>query len=131
MPRPSISLADARVRAVVALVPLGVVFTAPSLAEMRIPIALYEAEDDRFLVPRFHAEWVARNVPGVELHRVPNAWHFAFADTPTAAIASEDGDIGANPPGFDREAFLAQLAQDIPAFFDRLFSRGTPIAAAR
>jgi hypothetical protein len=86
MPRPSISLADARVRAVVALVPLGV--------------GLY-------------------------------AWHFAFADTPTAAIASKDGDIGANPPGFDRGAFLAQLAQDIPAFFDRHFPRETPIAAAR
>ena len=118
---PHTSLADARVRAVVALAPLGVVFTARSLADIRIPVALYEAEDDRFLVPRYHAEWVARNVPEVQMHRVPNAWHFAFVDPPTRAIASEDGDVAADPPGFDRRAFLEQLAQDIPAFFDRAF----------
>jgi predicted dienelactone hydrolase len=119
--RPHTSLADARVRAVVALAPLGVVFTARSLAEIRIPVALYEAEDDRFLVSRYHAEWVARNMPEARMHRVPNAWHFAFVDPPTRAIASEDGDIGADPPGFDRPAFLKQLAQEIPAFFDRVF----------
>lgn len=47
------------------------------------------------------------------------------------AIASEDGDIGADPPGFDRGAFLTRLAHDIPAFFDRHFRCGRPIAAAR
>jgi predicted dienelactone hydrolase len=120
-PQPVTSLADPRVRAVVALSPLGVVFTPESLAAIRVPIALYVADNDRYLVPRFHAEWVARNVPGVEMHHVPNAWHFAFADPPTTPIPSEDGDIGADPPGFDRPAFLKQLAQDIPAFFDRVF----------
>lgn len=119
-PRPDTSLADARVRAVVALAPLGVVFTAGSLAKIRIPVALYEAEGDRFLVPRYHAEWVARNVPGVQMYRVPNAWHFAFVDPPTMAIGSEDGDIGADPSGFDRQAFLERLAQDISDFFDRV-----------
>jgi predicted dienelactone hydrolase len=119
--QPHPRLADARVRAVVALAPLGVVFTARSLGEIRIPVAIYEAEDDRFLVPRYHSEWVGRNVPGVQMHRVPNAWHFAFVDPPTRSIASENGDVGADPPGFDRRAFLEQLAQEIPAFFDRFF----------
>jgi len=119
--QPHPRLADARVRAVVALAPLGVVFTARSLGDIRIPVAIYEAEDDRFLVPRYHSEWVGRNVPEVQLHRVPNAWHFAFVDPPTRSIASENGDVGADPPGFDRRAFLEQLAQEIPAFFDRFF----------
>ncbi|HEY2561704.1 MAG TPA: dienelactone hydrolase [Caldimonas sp.] len=121
IPAPIPSVADPRVRAVVALAPLGVVFTAQSLAAVRIPVALYEAEDDRFLVPRFHAEWVARNVPGVQMHRVADAWHFAFVDPPTMAIGSEDGDIAADPSGFDRRAFLEQLAREIPTFFDRAF----------
>jgi predicted dienelactone hydrolase len=120
-PELNASLADARVRAVVALAPLGVVFTAESLANMRIPVAVYEAEADRFLVPRYHAEWVALNVPGVQMRRVPNAWHFAFVDPPGIAIASEDGDIRADPPGFDRPAFLKQLRQDISLFFARVF----------
>ncbi|MEO7547334.1 MAG: dienelactone hydrolase [Ramlibacter sp.] len=114
-------LTDTRVRAVVALAPMGALFSAASLAQIRMPVAVYEAQLDRFLVPRFHAEWVAANLPGVEMHRVPNAWHFAFMDAPSMAIPSEDGDIGANPPGFDRTAFLGQLQRELPAFFDKAF----------
>jgi predicted dienelactone hydrolase len=114
-------LIDTRVRAVVALAPVGVVFSAQSLAKIRIPAAIYAAEQDRFLVPRFHAEWIARNLPRAELHRVPNAWHFAFMDTPSTPIPSEDGDLAANPPGFDRRAFLDQLTRDLPTFFDKAF----------
>ena len=113
------SLADTRVRAVVAMAPMGALFSAASLAQIRIPVAVYEAQQDRFLVPQFHAEWVAANVPGVEMHRVPNAWHFAFSDTPTMAIPTEDGDLGANPPGFDRGEFLSRLQRELPAFFDK------------
>jgi predicted dienelactone hydrolase len=114
-------LLDARVRAVVALSPLGVVFTAESLAKVRIPIAIYEAELDRYLVPRFHAQWITRNLPNAEFHRVPNAWHYAFMDTPSMPIGSPDGDLAANPPGFDRPAFLQQLQSELPAFFDKAF----------
>ncbi len=115
------SLADPRVRAVVALAPVGAVFTAQSLATIRLPVAVYAAEADRWLVPRFHAEWVAQNLPGAELHRVPNAWHFAFMDTPSRPIPTPDGDIRADPAGFDRSVFLKQLARDLPAFFDKAF----------
>lgn len=116
------ALADARVRAVVALAPMGAVLTAASLSKIRIPIAVYVAQLDRFLVPRFHGEWVAAHIPGVELHRVPTAWHFAFMDPASIPIASEDGDISANPPGFDRKALLGQLQRELPAFFDKALS---------
>ncbi|MCY7307834.1 MAG: dienelactone hydrolase, partial [Rhodoferax sp.] len=118
-PPPIPLLIDPRVRAVVALAPLGVVFSAQSLAKVRIPTAIYEAEKDRFLVPRFHAEWITRNLPGADFHRVPNAWHFAFMDPPSMPIPSEDGDVGANPPGFDRQVFLRQVQHEIPLFFDK------------
>jgi predicted dienelactone hydrolase len=114
-------LKDDRVRAVVAMSPVGVVFTAESLARIKAPTAIYVAASDRFLVPRFHAEWIAQNMPRAELHRVANAWHFAFMDTPTMPIPSPDGDIGANPPGFDRAAFLQTLGGDLAAFFDQAF----------
>lgn len=120
-PQPVPVLQDARIRAVVALAPVGVVFSAESLAKVRVPVAIYEAGLDRFLVRRFHAEWVARNLPGAEHHRINNAWHFAFMDTPSAPIASEDGDIAANPPGFDRSALLQRLGRELPAFFDKNF----------
>jgi predicted dienelactone hydrolase len=120
-PSASTPLTDRRVRAVVALAPVGVVFTAQSLANIRLPVVVYGAEKDRWLVPRFHAQWIAQNLPGAQLHQVPNAWHFAFMDTPGMAIPTKDGDIRADPPGFDRSAFLKQLAQDLPAFFDKAF----------
>jgi predicted dienelactone hydrolase len=113
------STRDPRVRAIVLMAPAGVLFTASSLAEIRVPTLLYEAELDRFLVPRFHAEWVAQNMPAAQLHRIPNAWHFAFMDTPSTAIPTDDGDIRDDPPGFDRKALLARLGREIPAFFDK------------
>ena len=119
--QPASTLQDGRVRAVVALAPVGVVFTAPSLARIHIPVAIYEAEKDRWLVPRFHAEWIAQNLPGVEFQSVPSAWHFAFMDPPSMPIPTEDGDLGADPPGFDRKAFLDRLSRELPAFFDKAF----------
>jgi predicted dienelactone hydrolase len=113
------ALKDERVRAVVAMAPTGVPLTAESLAAVQPATLVYAAERDRFLVPRFHAEWVAGNLPAPNLHRVPNAWHFAFMDTPGMSIPSPDGDVAADPPGFDRAAFLKQLADDITAFFDK------------
>jgi predicted dienelactone hydrolase len=115
----ALSLKDERVRAIVAMSPAAVLLTAESLAAIRAATLIYEAERDRFVVPKFHAEWVARNLPAANLHRVPNAWHFAFMDTPSMSLPSPDGDIAANPPGFDRAAFLDQLGVEISAFFDK------------
>jgi predicted dienelactone hydrolase len=115
----TLSLKDERVRAIVAMAPTGVLLTAESLAAVGSATMIYVAELDRFLVPRFHAEWVAKNLPAANLRRVPNAWHFAFMNAPSMSIPSHDGDIAANPPGFDREAFLKLLAVEITAFFDK------------
>jgi predicted dienelactone hydrolase len=121
LPAVTSALKDDRVRAIVAMAPTGVLLTAESLATVRAATMVYAAERDRFLVPRFHAEWVASNLPAPNLHRVPNAWHFAFMDTPSMPIPSHDGDIAANPPGFDRDAFLKQLAIEVTEFFDKTF----------
>ena len=118
-PAAALSLKDERVRAIVAMSPAAVLLTAESLAAVRPATLIYEAQLDRFVVPRFHAEWVASNLPAANLHRVPNAWHFAFMDTPSMSLPSPDGDVAANPPGFDRNAFLKQLGVEIVAFFDK------------
>lgn len=113
------SLRDSRVRAVAALAPVGVVFSAQSLATINIPTTIYAGHKDSFLIPRYHAEWVQQNIVQVDYHAIPNAGHFAFMDMPSIPIPSADGDIGANPEGFDRTAFLKQLATEMNRFFDR------------
>jgi predicted dienelactone hydrolase len=111
-------MVETRVRAIVALAPLGVVFSARSLSSIRVPFALYIPDEDHFLVPRFHGDWIAANTPRADTHRVPNAGHFAFVDTPVAPVPSDDGDIGADPPGFDRHRFQRELQTELVDFFD-------------
>jgi pimeloyl-ACP methyl ester carboxylesterase len=100
------------------------VFSASSLAAITVPVAIYAGEKDTFLVPRFHAQWVMQNMqnkPGAAttLQLVPNAGHYAFMNTPTMDLPSPDGSVAADPPGFDRAAFLDRLAQESIRFFDK------------
>jgi predicted dienelactone hydrolase len=113
--------ADPRVRAVMALAPMGVAFSASSLASITVPVAIYAGKKDTFLVPRFHAQWVMQNMRGanVTLQLVPNAGHYAFMNTPTMDLPSPDGSVAADPQGFDRAAFLDRFAQESIAFFDK------------
>lgn len=110
---------DSRVRAVVAMAPVGVMFTEASLRAMHVPAMIYGAENDRWLPPRFHAARIAQYVPGASLQIVPNAWHFAFMGKLGTPVQTLDGDANADPAGFDRAALLTQLGNDVPAFFDR------------
>lgn len=110
--------ADPRIRAVVALAPVGAVFDEASLAAIRVPVAVHVPALDRWLVPRFHGARVAAATPGAVLETVPNAWHFAFLDTPSMPIPSPDGDLRDDPPGFDRAAFIDGLGPRIADFLD-------------
>lgn len=115
-PRPV--LVDPRIRAVAALAPLGAVLDPGSLARIAVPSLIVEAGADRFLVPAFHSAWVSQHLKGGQRLRVDAAWHFVFMDTPRMPLPSPDGDVGADPPGFDRQAFLSDLGQQLGAFFD-------------
>jgi len=113
--------ADPRVRAVMALAPLGVLFSASSLAAITVPVAIHTGEKDTFLVPRFHAQWVMQNMrsASMTLNMVPNAGHYAFMNTPTMDLPSPDGSVARDPQGFDRAAFLDRMAQESVTFFEK------------
>ncbi len=113
--------ADTRVRAMMALAPMGVAFSASSLASITIPVAIYAGERDSFLVPRFHAKWVVQNMrkANTTLQLVPNAGHYAFMNTPTMDLPSPDGSVAGDPEGFDRAGFLDRFAQESIVFFDK------------
>lgn len=117
-PAPTAPLRDARVRAVAAMAPVGAVIEPASLARVTVPVLLAWPEGDRFLVPRFHGAALAPRLPQARIEAVPGAWHFAFLDTPTQPIPSPDGDLRADPPGFDRAAFLDGFAQRLADFLD-------------
>lgn len=117
------SLRDARVRAAIALAPVGVVLDPASLAAISIPVAVHVPMGDRWLVPRFHGESVAALIPGATLERVDKAWHFAYMDTPSMPIPTPDGDVGADPHGFDRAAYLKALGPRLADYLDVAMTR--------
>ncbi|MBM3524288.1 MAG: dienelactone hydrolase [Alphaproteobacteria bacterium] len=114
-------LRDPRIRAVASLAPVGAVLEPASLAVLGIPTLIVIAGKDTFLVPRFHGERLASFAPRLRVERVAEAGHFAFMDKPTMPVPSEDGDVGADPAGFDRAAFLERLGAMLGIFFDEVF----------
>jgi predicted dienelactone hydrolase len=112
-----VSVADRRIRAVVALAPMAVVFTPESLAGITVPVRVLVAEKDAVLNGRYHGGHVVAYLPGARCSTVAGAGHFAFMSQSTIPLPSAAGDAASNPPGFDRPAFLAELDDQIAGFF--------------
>lgn len=112
-----VSVADRRIRAVVALAPMAVVFTPESLAAITVPVRVLVAEKDAVLNGAYHGGRVAANLRGALASTVAGAGHFAFMAQSTVPLPSAAGDAAANPEGFDRAIFLADLENQVAGFF--------------
>lgn len=110
---------DERIRAVVAMAPLGVVFDPASLKRVTIPVKIYTAQYDTVLVGKYHGQRLRTEMPRAEFEEVPGAAHFAFMAQPTQPLPSIAGDPAENPPEFDRAAFHARLQSEVADFFER------------
>ena len=116
---PLVSVADPRIRAVVAMAPMAVVFTPDSLKAIGVPVRLMVAERDAVLTGQYHGGYVAANLPSAQASTVPGAGHFAFMAQSVWPLASEAGDAAANPEGFDRVAYHATLENEVAEFLAR------------
>ena len=116
-----VSVPDRRIVAVVALAPMAVVLTPESLAAIRVPVRVLVAERDAVLNGAYHGAQVAAHGPTVRARTVAGAGHFAFMAPASVPLPSAAGDAAANPPGFDRAAFLAELDDEVAAFFGELW----------
>jgi len=112
-----VAVADPRIRAVFATAPMAVVFTPESLAAIRVPVAVLMAEQDTVLNGKYHGARVVAALPQAQAGIVPGAGHFAFMAQPVSALPSAAGDAAANPPGFDRLAYLSALEDQVSQFF--------------
>jgi predicted dienelactone hydrolase len=112
-----VSVVDRRIRAVVALAPMAVVFTPESLAAIKVPVRVIMAEHDAVLNGKYHGQYVVASLPSAKASTVAGAGHFAFMAQPTFPLPSVAGDASANLPGFDRVAFLPSLDSQVAEFF--------------
>ena len=110
---------DPRVAAVVASVPAAADFDMASLVAPRVPLGLVTAQQDRWLVPRFHSDRVLQACKPCEpIADLPTAGHGALLSPLPPGFTGLVGDLLNDPPGFDRST-LPEVDRKITAFFSR------------
>ena len=66
-------------------------FTVPwgfELADIRIPVAIWQGTEDR-MVPFGHGQWLAARIPGVRAHLAPDHGHLSLAAASMPAILDD------------------------------------------
>ena len=117
---------DPRVAAVVGGVPASAHFDMASLEAPSVPLGLVTAQQDRWLIPRFHSDRVlAACKPCERIAEMPTAGHGALLSPLPPGLTGLVGDMLNDPPGFDRTQ-MAEVDRRITAFFARhLLGEGT------
>lgn len=91
---------------------LAVAGAAPMTVALFYPTAAAERP-----VPTGPWQPVVANLRAAQASTVAGAGHFAFMVQSTVPLPSAAGDAAADPEGFDRAAFLAELENQVAGFF--------------
>ena len=114
-------LADRRVRAAVAVAPVGALFGPDAFAGVAAPAQIHRLGRDRVLRRPWHADNIVQLMGGkARLAVHPEAHHFAFIAPFPAALVDQVGEPARDPPGFDRRAFLDRIDRQILSFLHRV-----------
>ena len=111
---------DPRIAAIVAAVPAAADFDMSSLVAPRVPLGLVTARQDRWLIPRFHADRVLEACRTCEhIAEFPDGGHGALLAPPPPKLDGLVGELLNDPPGFDRAREAPAVDAKIVAFFQR------------
>jgi predicted dienelactone hydrolase len=109
---------DARIKAAVIADPLAVVFTADSLAPVKVPVQLWASERGGDGVLPHEVAAVDANLAAKHEYRVvSNSGHFAFLPPCPAELAKAAPEACTDAPGFDRAAFHREFNAAVTEFF--------------
>ena len=110
---------DVRVAAVVAAVPAAANFDMASFAAPHVPLALITAQQDRWLVPRFHSDRVLQACkPCEHIADFPTGGHGALLSPLPPGLGGLLGDMLNDPQGFDR-TLIPEVEGKTIAFFSK------------
>lgn len=111
-------LRDKRITAIVVAAPaLGFAFDRAGLADVKIPVQLWRADEDHILPAPDYADAVRAALPQrPEFHAVPAAGHFDFLAPCIDPAAMPQ--ICRSAPGFDRAVFHASFDAAVVRFFE-------------
>jgi predicted dienelactone hydrolase len=110
---------DLRIKAVVAMAPLGLPFGRGSLDRVTVPVRLYEAENDAVLLHDPNAAAILAALPRPPEHVVLPGGHFVFLDPCPPTLATQVMGWCKDVAGIDRAAIHAKLDAEIRDFFER------------
>jgi predicted dienelactone hydrolase len=108
---------DPRIAAIVAGVPFAADFDPESLRQPSVALALIQAQNDRWLTPRFHSAAIAAVCGScVQLPEVASGGHGALlGPLPPGRVPA----LIQDPPGFDRATQVPLVNRAISRFFQR------------
>ncbi len=101
------------------LAPFGVPFVPGSFKESRATVLLIGAEHDEALARQYNYEYLRQQLPFAAARLAAGAGHYSFIAPPVAEFRAAFGPAAQDPPGFDREAFQAQLSGEFVEFFSK------------
>jgi predicted dienelactone hydrolase len=112
---------DSRVRAVVAAVPMAAPFHMESLAKPTVPVGLWIAGQDTWLVPRFHAEAVVKACASCRVViNDATAGHGSSLSPWPQELAASITPMLVDPPEFRRDTLPGQYARIVAFFAEHL-----------
>lgn len=112
--------ADPRVKAVFAIAPIGFYFDKAGLAQVQVPVKLWDASEDEVLPIQYNVLHIQALLPHrPALHLVPKAGHYIFLAPCSAAMQKELPQLCTDPPGVDRKQVHEEVNADAVRFFSR------------
>lgn len=107
---------DPRIRVIIAMDPLAILFDRAALAGVRVPVLLLRPADDGFMRSAGNALAVVTGLPVPPRQMVVPGRHFIFLDPCPAVIFQAAPLLCQDAPGIDRAAIHRQIEPQIAAF---------------
>ncbi|XBS69312.1 alpha/beta fold hydrolase [Acerihabitans sp. KWT182] len=107
---------DHRLKALVLMDPLALMFKAPGLSAVRVPAMLYRPQDDSYLSAARNAQAIASGLPTQPITHIVPGNHFIFIDPCPASIAAGAAAICRDASGIDRAQIHRRIEHEVAEF---------------
>lgn len=113
------SMQDLRLKALVLMDPLAIMFDSTGLAAVAMPTLLLRPENEDYLGSTRNARALAAELPNPPRQIVVPGGHFVFLEPCPAAVAEAVALLCKDAPGVDRAAVHGRVRSEITAFLRR------------
>lgn len=114
---------ERRIKSLVLLAPFGVMFDKAGLANVKVPVLLFQPERDEMLPNAFHGEMIRDALPRKPTFKTVPGGHFIFIQPCSAELAASTPRVCTDPPGVNRMAVQQNANTQIADFFGHTLAR--------